>query len=176
MLDIEKALAEGFQITKALFFIDKRSEYFFYIQHHQTNYMVLIKEEFPEELYPLFRKFSEDYQELPTFLKESPELMLFKIPDGKLARITEEKITEDLQKQMIGLQEKLNNLMKGSGYNWVWELNYFFMTSRGLMYIDIETIQEAVEASILEVRPYQELTRIEKVLLKIEKEKKKSSQ
>lgn len=168
---LEKEL--GLQDFKA--YIDQRSHYFFYLTNGTENLMVLVKEEFEEELFPPLRRFGKSFSGLPVFLRETPSFMLFELPAGKLSRLTEEKITEKIQAEAVELQKKLNVLLEGTGYNWVWELNYFFQTQSGIMYIDLETIEENAPATIFKPSVYEELTVTDRVLLKIEREKKKRS-
>lgn len=173
---IKEELAVSFGIKDAVFFVDKRSPNFFYMKHESGNYMVMVKDDYPEDLHDLVRKFTiRDYPELPTYFKESSELILFQLPEGKLRRLTEERMTPAIQEEAQRLQEKLNSLTSETRYNWAWEINYFFRTPRGIMYIDIETIQEDIEPQILTLPCYQSLSLVDRVKLKIQREKKKLS-
>ena len=137
-----------------------------------NNYMVLIKEGFNNYLISLLKSPQWNTKELPRLVHENDKLIIFKIPNGKLRRLTEFSITQKIQTEMIDTQEKLNKLTANTGLNWDWRLNYFFITKSGLMYIDLETLCDQTEPSILKPPVYKNLTQKERILLKMSNDKK----
>lgn len=172
---IKELIENEFAMSDINLYIDKRSQFFFFIKHEKKNYMVLLKNEVEKELLPLLKYFNEDYPELPTMIKEGPSCILFKIPDGKLARVVEEKIDDQIAIKAQSLQKKLNDLASRFNYHWEWELNYFFITKNRLMYIDLETLEQGPQTKTLETPVYDKLSLEERVKLKIAKENKRLS-
>ncbi|MFG1500957.1 hypothetical protein ABMA70_12185 [Halobacteriovorax sp. XZX-3] len=156
-------------------YIDKRSKFFFFMKYEKENYMVLLKNEIEPEALPLMRRFNEEFPELPTLIKETDSLILYDIPNGKLARLVEEKIDEDLAKKVSEIQIRLNELTAPYGYHFEWQLNYFFITKSKLMYIDLETLEFGDNTKVIEAPIYENLSLQERVKLKIQKENKRLS-
>lgn len=175
---LESVLKNDFNMVEPRSFIDSRSPYFFHLQDQKLNYMFLLKKEFPDDLLekilPHCRK-EHAFLELPQISKESSEYALFSLPKGKLFRLTDEKITSELQNEVVRIQKKLNALLENTPYSWGWELPYFFKTTQGLMYIDLESIQENVSPFLLTPPIYEEMNFKEKVLMKINRLKNNSS-
>ncbi|MFG1485965.1 hypothetical protein [Halobacteriovorax sp. RZ-2] len=156
-------------------YIDKRSKFFFFMKYEKENFMVLLKNEIEPEALPLMRRFTDEYPELPTLIKETDSLILYDIPNGKLARLVEEKVDEDLAKKVTEIQIRLNELTSPYGYHFEWQLNYFFITKSKLMYIDLETLEFGEETKTIDIPIYDQLSLEERVKLKIQKENKRLS-
>lgn len=175
--DIENILIKEFNLTAPRAFIDSRSPYFFHVQDESKNYMFLFKKEFPDDLMNKLLPYCRDpysYFELPKITKENSDFALFTLPKGKLFRLTEEKITAELQTEVLKIQQNLNLILKDTPYSWAWDLPYFFKTSQGLMYIDFESIEENTQPSIFTPQVFEKMNTKEKVLMKIQRLKGKS--
>ncbi|EPZ49775.1 hypothetical protein M902_0581 [Bacteriovorax sp. BAL6_X] len=174
-MDVKKLIKSELGFDGVTLYIDKRSKFFFFMKYEKENFMVLLKNEIESEALPLMRKFTDEYPELPTLIKETDSLILYDIPNGKLARVVEEKVNEELAKQITEIQFRLNELTAPYGYHFEWQLNYFFITKNKLMYIDLETLEFGEKTKTIDIQIYDQLSLEERVKLKIKKENKRQS-